>query len=211
MPDTTGSADIPNTAPHALSPGAAALVEAGKQLLVDGGIDALRVGRITSTAGQNRAMVNYYFGSKAAMVAVVVDSLIHEAVEELVTETEQLPRGESRVGAHVENTLRLMQTPEFLSTIDVIPAARRSDDLRDRVARLYDWYREMNAECLDPEAHQNSDERLSGLAALFVAVFDGLAIQWALDPEAFDQEQVAGLLGEMFSFMLRPKDEPRAG
>ena len=208
MPDTAGTR---TTSPDGLPPGAAALIETSKQLLIDGGMDALRVAKITAAAGQNRAMVNYYFGSKAAMVAVVVDSLIHEAVEELVTQAEKLPRGESRVGAHVENTMELMQTPEFLSTIDVIPTARRSGALCGRMAKLYEWYREMNAECLDPEAHEAGTPRLNGLATLFVALFDGLAIQWSLDPEAMDIDQVTRLLKEMFTFMLRPEADDSSG
>ena len=209
MPETADHAEGRADAEHRLPPGAAALVEAGKKLLIEGGMDALRVARITSTAGQNRALVNYYFGSKADMVSAVVDSLLREDVEALVTKAEQLPRGKSRVAEHVKSSVQLMQTPEFLATIDVIPAARRAEELRERVAGLYDWYREMNAECLDPEAHQAQDTRLRALATLFVATFDGLAIQWALDPEGFDPEQVADLLGEMFTHMLRPPDTGR--
>src|SRR5665811_2515930 len=71
--------------PTGLAPGAIALVEASKQLLMDGGMDALRIEKITKAAGQSKAMVSYYFGGKAALLAAVVDSLIHEAVEELYT------------------------------------------------------------------------------------------------------------------------------
>ncbi len=187
-----------------LPPGAAALIETSKQLLIDGGIDALRVAKITEAAGQNRAMVNYYFGSKAAMVAAVVDSLIHEAVEELVAQAESLPRGETRVVEHVKNTMSLMQTPEFISTIDVIPTARRNEDLRGRMAQLYEWYRETSVECLDPEADDDRGQRLGDIATLFVAIFDGLAIQWALDPDAVALERMAVLVSEMLNALLAP-------
>ena len=128
-----------------LAPGAIALVEAAKQLLIAKGMDALRVGSITRAAGQNKAMVSYYFGGKAPMLALVVDSLIHEAVQELVTQAESLPAGDERVNAHVDSTISLMQTPEFLATLDVVPAAFRNDDFRKRLAKLYGWYREVNA------------------------------------------------------------------
>lgn len=187
-----------------LTPGAAALVEASKQLLMDGGMDALRVEKITAAAGQNKAMVSYHFGGKAALLAVVVDSLIHEAVEELAAQAESLPEGDARVDAHVDSTFALMQTPEFLATLDVVPPALRNPDLRERLAKLYTWYREVNAKCLDPDTDPAQSERLNGLATLFVAVIDGLAIQWALDPENMDLDSLAALLKEIVGFVARP-------
>jgi len=190
----------------ALAPGAEALVEASKRLLMDGGMDALRVDKITQAAGQNRAMVSYYFGGKAALLAVVVDSLIHEAVQELATQAQGLPEGDARVDAHVDSTLSLMQTPEFLATLDVIPPAFRNDDLRERLAKLYGWYREVNATCLDPNPDPSQAERLNGLATLFVAVIDGLAIQFALDSESVDLDSIGRLLKEIVGLVLHPAE-----
>jgi len=192
--------------PTGLAPGAIALVEASKQLLMDGGMDALRIEKITKAAGQSKAMVSYYFGGKAALLAAVVDSLIHEAVEELYTQAERLPAGDQRVNAHVESTLSLMQSPEFLATLDVVPVAFRNDEFRERLAKLYGWYREVNAMCLDPDADPSQPERLKGLATLFVAVIDGLAIQWALDPENVDLESLAALLKEVMFLVSRTPD-----
>lgn len=197
--------------PAALPAGAVALVEAAKRLLIEKGMDALRVGSITKAAGQNRAMVSYYFGGKAAMIAVAVDSLLHEAVQELATQAESLPAGDRRVSAHVDSTLSLMQTPEFLATLDVVPAAFRNEDLRERLAELYGWYREVNAACLDPDADASQSDRLNGLATLFVAVIDGLAIQWALDPENVDLESLGALLKEVVAFVANTPDPTRGG
>jgi len=194
---------IPGRSPLGELPsGAASLVEASKGLLIAGGFDALRIAKITATAGQNRAMVNYYFGSKAAMVAVVVDSLIHEALEELAVKLDRLPEGDTRVGALVDSTVDLMQTPEFLATLDVIPPALRDEDLRVRLAALYTWYRDMVSTCLGPEAGGVQEGRVRLLATLFVALFDGLAIQWALDPESVDLDALAPLIKEMVAFVL---------
>lgn len=194
---------IPGRSPlRNLPPGAAALVEASKGLLITGGFDALRIAKITATAGQNRAMVNYYFGSKAAMVAVVVDSLIHEALEELTVQLDGLPEGDTRIGALVDSTVALMQTPEFLATLDVIPPALRDEDLRARLATLYTWYRDMVSTGLGPEAAGVPEGRVGLLATLFVALFDGLAIQWALDPESVDLEALTPLVKNMVVLLL---------
>jgi AcrR family transcriptional regulator len=194
---------IPGRSPlRDLPSGAAALVEASKGLLIAGGFDALRIAKITATAGQNRAMVNYYFGSKAAMVAVVVDSLIHEALEELTVQLDGLPEGDTRIGALVDSTVDLMQTPEFLATLDVVPPALRDEDLRARLATLYTWYRDMVCTGLGPEAEGVPEGRVRLLATLFVALFDGLAIQWALDPESVDLDALTPLVKDMVVFLL---------
>lgn len=201
---------IPGRSPLGELPsGAASLVEAGKALLITGGFDALRIAKITAAAGQNRAMVNYYFGSKAAMVAVVVDSLIHEALEELSVKLDGLPEGDTRVGALVDSTVDLMQTPEFLATLDVIPSALRDEDLRARLATLYTWYRDMVSTCLGPEAAGVEEGQVRLLAALFVALFDGLAIQWALDAESVDLDALAPLIKDMVASATERGSEAR--
>lgn len=194
---------IPGRSPlRDLPSGAAALVEVSKGLLLAGGFDALRVAKITAAAGQNRAMVNYYFGSKAAMVAVVVDSLIHQALEELTVQLDGLPKGDARIGALVESTIALMQTPEFLATLDVVPPALRDEDLRARLGTLYTWYRDMVSTGLGPAASGIPEERVGLLSTLFVALFDGLAIQWALDPESVDLQALTPLIKAMVGFLL---------
>jgi len=201
MSDTP--AFIPGRSPlRDLPSGAAALVEVSKGLLLAGGFDALRIAKITAAAGQNRAMVNYYFGSKAALVAVVVDSLIHQALEELTVQLDGLPEGDTRIAALVDSTVTLMQTPEFLGTLDVVPPALRDEDLRARLATLYTWYRDMVSTGLGPQASDIPKERVGLLATMFVALFDGLAIQWALDPESVDLEALSPLIKAMVGFLL---------
>lgn len=178
--------------PRDLPPGALALLEAAKRLLMDRGFDALRLEAIAREAGVNKAMIRYYFGDKAGLVAALVDLLLHDATEALVTSAEALPRGDARVHSHVVGTRRMMEAPEFMAFFDVVPHALRDQELRERIADLYVWYREMNIRCLggdDSSPTSNGSGSMSrgaALAALFVAAIDGLAIQAALAPKGFD-------------------------
>ena len=61
-----------------LSPTARKLVAAARRLLARGGYEALTVEAVAAEAGAYRDSVRYYFGSKAAFIAAVVDSLAHD-------------------------------------------------------------------------------------------------------------------------------------
>ena len=191
VPTPSGSRPVSGR-PGDLPPGALALLEAAKRLLMDRGFDALRLEAIAREAGVNKAMIRYYFGDKAGLVAALVDLLLHDATEALVTSTEALPRGDARVHTHVVGTRRLLDAPEVMAFFDVLPHALRDEALRRRIADLYVWYREMNIRCLggdDSLPTSGGHEGMShdaALAALFVAAIDGLAIQAALAPEGFD-------------------------
>ena len=192
-------------APQALSPGAQALVEACKHLLMSGGMEALRVEKISAAAGQNAAMIRYYFGGKDALVAAAVDSFLHEAVVGFASKVETLPEGERRLGALVDGNLDLVRTPGFLSIFEVLPSALRNEGLRERLARLYVWYRDVNAQCLDSTAPPPEAARVQALATLLVAMIDGLAVQHALDPDALDFSTLGDVVMDMLGAVLGPR------
>jgi AcrR family transcriptional regulator len=207
VPTPSGSRPVSGR-PGDLPPGALALLEAAKRLLMDRGFDALRLEAIAREAGVNKAMIRYYFGDKAGLVAALVDLLLHDATEALVTSAEALPRGDARVHTHVLGTRRMMDAPEFMAFFDVLPHALRDEELRRRIADLYVWYREMNIRCLggdDSLPTSGGNEGMSrdaALAALFVAAIDGLAIQAALAPEGFDLGACLAALEEAMRSLL---------
>ncbi len=186
-----------------LAPGARALVDATKHLLITGGMDAVRIDKIAAVSGQNRAMVRYYFGNKAALVARVVDELMRDQLLGMIAQIEGLPEGEARIAALVDSSLDFTTSPEFAAFYDVLPTAVRDADLRARIAELYDWYRRLNRESLDPSQEPDDDgragDRLATLATIFLSSMDGLLVQKMLDPEAFDK----GAVGSMWKAIIR--------
>jgi len=84
--------------------------------------------------------------------------------------------GETRIAADAES---------FQSFFEILPQALRDPDLRERVAALYDGYRETVLRCLDA-ADPEAEAELRPFAMLMIAIVDGLAIQHGLDPEGAD-------------------------
>ena len=176
-----------------LSPTARRLVAAARTLLARGGFEALTVEAVAVEAGAYRDSVRYYFGSKAAFIAAVVDSLAHDQSLAAVAETLARPAGEERVRALVAGDRKLVDDRDsFRDFFAIFPHVLLDEELRARVAGLYEWYRDLYADAMDGDGSE-SDARLRGLASLMVAMTDGLAIQKLLDPDGVELESLFGL------------------
>ncbi len=171
---------------EALAPTARRLLAAAQRLLASGGFEALKLSAIAREAGESKASIGYHFGNKAGLVTALVDSFAHDANRGLMEETGEMPRGEERIHALIDGERRIAADAEsFQSFFEVLPHALRDEDLRERVAALYDGYRDTVLRCLgatDPAAA----ERLRPFAMLMIAIVDGLAIQHGLDSEGAD-------------------------
>ena len=187
------------------------LLEAARRLFVQSGFPALKLDAIASEAAENKAMIRYYFGDKAGLVGALVDDLTHDATVALVARCSALPGDDERVHAHLLGARRMMEDPQFPSLFDVLPHAFRDEELRTRIADLYDWYRDVNVRCLGPQLGSASRDRLLALASIFMATVDGLAIQAALDPEHFDLAPAFTMLESMIKSTLADIQAAEAG
>ncbi len=182
-----------------LSPTAQRLVAAARRLLARGGFDALTVEAVAAEAGAYRDSVRYYFGSKAAFIAAVVDSLAHDQMLNAAAETSRLPAGGQRVHSLVASDRKLLDDRDsFRDFFAIFPHVLTDEELRARVAALYEWYRDVYAELMEEGAGVEA-ARLRRYASLMVAMIDGLAVQTLLDPAGVDVEELLA----MWEAMLR--------
>jgi len=186
----------------ALSPTARRLVEAARRLLARGGFEALTVESVAVEAGAYRDAVRYHFGGKAAFIATVVDVLAHEQSLEGALKTRDLPAGGQRARALVDADRRLAEDlGSFRDFFTILPHALRDDDLRGRVARLYDWYRELYARALNGGGEAPSAAIVEH-THLMAAVTDGLAVQKLLDPSGVDLDALYARWADMLERSL---------
>ena len=171
---------------EALTPTAQRLLAAAQRLLASGGFEALRLSAIAREAAESKASIGYHFGNKAGLVTALIDSFAHDANRGLIEDTGVLPRGEERIHALIDGESRIAADADsYQSFFDVLPHALRDDDLRERVAALYDGYRDTVLRCLDA-TDPAAKEQLRPFAMLMIAIVDGLAIQHGLDPAGAD-------------------------
>lgn len=180
-----------------LSPTARKLVAAARRVLARGGYEALTVEAVAAEAGAYRDSVRYYFGSKAAFVAAVVDSLSHDQSLSAVAETQAAQDGDERVHGLVAGDRRLVDDRDaFRDFFAILPHVVLDDELRERVAALYEWYRDLYVEGLGGAAEAD-EARLRAFASLMVAMTDGLAVQRLLDPDGVRLEPLFALWEDM--------------
>jgi AcrR family transcriptional regulator len=161
------------------------LLLAAKAIIETDGFNALTLNRVSEASGENKAMISYYFGNKAGLVAAVVDSVVHEEYMASQNRMKDVA-AEHRVRRLIEEMRKMnAATGEFRVFFELLPNVLRDDALRQRIALLYRWYWSVKLEWLgvaDPYAALE-DPDLRGLARLLSAVIDGLAVQAAIAPD----------------------------
>lgn len=161
------------------------LLVAAKQTIADEGFEALTLKAVSERAGENKAMVAYYFGNKAGLIAAVLDSVIHdEYLDSLDRMKDVAP--DQRIPRLIEEMRRMAASVEdFQVFFELLPHVLRDDMLRRRLAMLVRWYWKMKLEWLGVRDGVDglADPDLLGVAQLLSAIIDGLAIQAAVDPD----------------------------
>jgi len=161
------------------------LLLAAKEIIATEGFGALTLNSVSAAAGENKAMIAYYFGNKAGLIAAVLDSVIHD---EYIASQDRMKdvAPERRTQRLVEEMRRIdAVTEDFQVFFELLPHALRDETLRQRIAVLYTWYWSVKLEWLGVTSPSRGleDPELLGLAQILSAVIDGLAIQAAIDPE----------------------------
>ena len=203
-----------------LPPTAQRLLAAAQRLLDRDGFAGLSLQRIADEAGEHKSLITYHFGSKNGLVAVLADSLWHDADVELVSQARDIPAGPGRrIAALVDMQRRFaLEGDNFRRFFDIFPYVVRDKELRQQLARLYDWYRVIGL--LYVGANEETRHELEPLACLQLAVAQGLALLATIDREAQPlvegafalwQELLEARLGEGPTPPVAPDLAPPAG
>ena len=175
-------ADLPPTAKRILA--------AAQDILADRGYAELTMTAIAQVSGANRALVSYYFGGKAGLLATLVDTLFQDPEVGLVEEVRSTLDGAERVEGFLDWQRRVSQNDRTNRMLyELLPHALREPEVRARFAEEYRVYREVDGDCLGGAPRELSEVELDALAAVSIAVVEGLGIQRALDPDGFDHER----------------------
>ena len=161
------------------------LLVAAKEIVAEEGFEALTLKTVSERAGENKAMVSYYFGNKAGLVAAVLDSVIHDEYLDSLDRMKDVASG-ARIPRLVDEMQRMAAwADDFQVYYELLPHVLRDEALRKRLAMLFRWYWTKKLEWLgfSDGAAGLADPDLLGLAQLLSAIIDGLAIQVAVDPE----------------------------
>ena len=192
----------------ASSPTAVRILEAAKKILSERGYAKLTLQAVEEESGEYRALVAYYFGSKQGLVDAIIDSLMDAEDETLREHLEGIEEPEERVRTLIDEQRQISADWRgFRAFYELLPHIMRDDRLREDLAADYAKSRELDRQTL-AAVRSGVGADLDQLAALSVAIVEGLAVQFAADQEHFDHEGTYRLWEDMVLAYLkeRPQD-----
>lgn len=173
-----------------------------REQLIDGAIQCLETKGyarttardITSASGANLASIGYHFGSKEALLHTALIRILEQRnryVGRVAMTTGARNRDGNGDGRDVVERIFTAGTavfrgskaprPLFVSFVEAIAEAEHAPALRQQMARHYRDARAAMAATLRDEVGGDDPETT---ATLLLALFDGLMLQWLLDPKA---------------------------
>ncbi|MCP4545295.1 MAG: TetR/AcrR family transcriptional regulator [bacterium] len=92
------------------------LIDTGRRIFADQGLDGARVDVIARDAGVNKALINYHFRGKQGLYEAVLADLFQTVAEELETDLDQLTDPADRLAAWPDAFWRILNRhPQFAS------------------------------------------------------------------------------------------------
>lgn len=143
---------------------------------------------LVEASDTNLASISYHFGSKEHLLNVAVTEAFQRWLKPLVALAAEPSRATplerlERTLAGVMGTLG-ENRPLITACLEAWAQLARSEDLRTEMLRSYEDFREVIAAATrDAFAEIGSPQvDADALAVLIIALFDGLLVQWQLDP-----------------------------
>ena len=181
------------------------ILEAAKRILSEKGYSRLTLQAVEQESGEYRALVSYYFGSKRGLVEAIVEDLMQSEDEALRARLEDIEEPASRVRALINEQRQISADWRgFRAFYELLPHIMRDDRLRTELADDYARSRELDRRTLAAAGHPGGED-LDKLAALSVAIVEGLAVQYAADQEHFDHRGTYRLWEDMVLAYLRER------
>jgi AcrR family transcriptional regulator len=186
------------------------ILEAAKRILSEQGYSRLTLQAVEEESGEYRALVSYYFGGKQGLVEAVIDSLMDSEDQVLRERLAEIDAPEERVRALIDEQRQISADWRgFRAFYELLPHIMRDERLRADLAADYAKSRELDRQTLAASQGELGDQEgrgaadLDKLAALSVAIVEGLAVQYAADQDHFDHEGTYRLWEAMVLTYLR--------
>ena len=182
-----------------MPPTAQRLLEAARRLLTRSGFNSLSVEAIGREAGENKALIRYYFGSKNGLIVALVDWLVADTLWHSRQRLSRRP-GEQTLSEHViETSEALLDDPaSYRLLFDLLPRLLENPAMAQQFAELYRAYRDQNTRALWTGHAGDPPVAVLDLATMTVALTDGLAIQILTEPGSVD---IPSVLARWQSFL----------
>lgn len=176
-------AKLPETPKVATRGNREALLEGALLCLQEHGFAHTTARGIVAASGTNLGAIGYHYGSTERLLNKALLLGYERLFDELVNALAQATSDEQPL---VVMARALPQTfkrnrPLVRAWVEAVAQAEHSEEVRDGLNEAYERGRDLLVGLLSGSQAEDSSARMN--ASLILAVFDGLLIQWLLDPE----------------------------
>lgn len=164
------------------------LLAGAKQCIAEKGYSRTTARDITAASGANLAAIGYHFGSKEALL----NAAILESFDEWGTAIDQtelasagadpVERLESFLAGFLSGSVQRRAT--IVASVQAFAEAEFVPEVREQLAETYEEARRSIAAILLGVDPDSVDEAGRHLGSLVLAIINGTALQWLLDPAA---------------------------
>ncbi|MGF1648024.1 MAG: TetR/AcrR family transcriptional regulator [Kineosporiaceae bacterium] len=171
------------------------LINAATAVMAERGYSGASTKAVADAAGVTHGLVHYHFGSKLGLLMAVVTEAHRRTAEEVAAVRDAVGPGAARLALQAASH-RAHQRPEvFRLRYELFAVALREPEVAPAVARLLAEARGGIGTTIE-HSQPSPPVATAELAAIALAVFDGLALQQLVDPD-FDSDAVFAAFGRL--------------
>jgi AcrR family transcriptional regulator len=163
-----------------------ALLGAARRCLLERGYARTTARDLVAASGTNLASIGYHFGSKESLLNGAMQQCFDEYIEQIARIVFADPSATplQRVRASWVALVGTFEQyrPLQVAYVEALAQAERVPELRVQLAECYERLRATVAEMVRASVGGLSDPTARHVASFLIAVYDGLQVQWLLDP-----------------------------
>jgi AcrR family transcriptional regulator len=164
-----------------------ALLDGARRCLLERGYARTTARDLVAASGTNLASIGYHFGSKEALLNGAMQQCFDEYIEQITRIVFADPSATAlqRVRASWEALVSTFDQyrPLMVAFVEALAQAERIPELRAQLAECYERLRATVADMVHASVEGLSGPTARQVASFLIAVYDGLQVQWLLDPE----------------------------
>ncbi len=179
------------------------IIEAAQSVFARLGFHKARMDDIAQEAGVSKGTLYWYYRSKDAIIAAILDRIFSQEVEAL----KEVLAGDGPVAERlrhlVEASTRHVLSLHFLAPIafEFYALAARNKNVREALRRYYAIYRQDLTRLIEEgiaSGEFRPDVNANAMAQSIIGLFEGLILLWVVDPDHVDLAEQAQYGMEMF-------------
>jgi len=187
------------------------LIEAGLACLGKSGISGFTIDRISTEADVSRGLITHHFGSKDGFLAAVYETMIGSLIADIESvERIEVRAAEDHIRAIIDSvfSLSILNRESLKIWLALWGEIANNPVLQQSHRTQYARY----CACVERAIKSVSDARsieieVRPMAVMFVALVDGLWLEWCIDPGVLSVQQAREACYRLLTPILGPLQE----